>query len=188
MTTKDNALAFVGEIMTAYRAAMKVEGDALRAAIDCGKYLNLAKENVKAAKGKWLPWLKKNCPEISQQTASLYMRLAENKDKIAGEGVKTIRDADKMLRQPRDEEDETDDDAEDETDDETNNALLVGPQPASPDLVTLLKNVGPDEVVIALKQAAWRRDDVQKLVSMLRAELDATSPPSDAMLLKRRPV
>jgi hypothetical protein len=46
--TKDSALAFVGQIMTAYRAAMKVEGDALLAAIECGKYLNLAKENVKA--------------------------------------------------------------------------------------------------------------------------------------------
>ena len=109
--TKDNALAFVGQIMTAYRAAMKVEGDALRAAIDCGKYLNLAKENVIAAKGKWLSWCKKNCPEISQQTASLYMRLNAKKDQIAG--AKTIREADMMLRQPRDDDD--DNDAEDET-------------------------------------------------------------------------
>jgi hypothetical protein len=169
--TKDSALAFVGQIMTAYRAAMKVEGDALRAAIECGKYLNLAKENVKAANGKWEAWRKKNCPEISQQTASLYMRLAENKDEIGG--AKTIREADMMLRKPRDDEDdqdETDDDAED-TGDETNNALLVEPQPASPDLVALLKNVGADEVVTALHQAGWDAEKVKKLVSLLTASL-----------------
>jgi hypothetical protein len=165
---------------------MKVEGDALRAAIECGKYLNLAKENVKAAKGKWEAWRKKNCSEISQQTASLYMRLDANKDKI--EGVKTIREADKMLREPRGDQDETGDD---DGDDETNNALLVGSQPASPDLVSLLKNVGPDEVVTALKQADWARGDVEKLVSILKAQLDATPPTPEAAppagtIVKRR--
>jgi hypothetical protein len=169
--TKDSALPFVGQIMTAYRAAMKVEGDALRAAIECGKYLNLAKENVKAAKGKWEAWRKKNCPEISQQTASLYMRLDANKDKI--EGAKTIREADMMLRQPRDDEqdqDETDNDADE---DETNNALLVGN--GSPDLVMLLKNVGPDELVIALQQAGWDAEQVKKLASILTASLQPTA-------------
>jgi hypothetical protein len=166
--TKDSALAFVGQIMTAYRTAMKVEGDAQRAAIECGKYLNLAKENVKAAKGKWEAWRKKNCPEISQQTASLYIRLDASKDKI--EGVKTIREADKMLRQPRDDDhqDETDDDADD---DETNNVLLVESQPASPDLVSLRKNVGAHEVVTALHQAGWDAEKVKKLVSLLTASL-----------------
>jgi hypothetical protein len=177
---KDSALVFVGQIMTAYKAAMRVEGEALKAAIECGKYLNLAKENVKADKGKWLPWLKQNCPEISQQTASLYMRLAdpENLDKLVG--VKTIRDADKALRQPRDDDqddqDETDDDDDDKdaevADDKTNNALLVGN--GSPDLVVLLKNVGADEVVKALHDAEWARDDIEKLVSLLKATLDAT--------------
>jgi hypothetical protein len=157
------------------------EGDALKAAIECGKYLNLAKENVKATKGRWLSWCKKNCPEISQQTASLYMRLAEKKDKI--EGAKTIREADMMLRKPRDDgeddQDETDDDAGDADEDETNNALLA--RNGSPDLVVLLKNVGPDEVVTALHQAAWVRGDIEKLVSLLKATLDATPAPSAEM-------
>jgi hypothetical protein len=48
--SKDNALAFVGQIMTAYKAIMKAEGSALERAIECGKYLTLAKENVEEAK------------------------------------------------------------------------------------------------------------------------------------------
>jgi hypothetical protein len=182
---KDSALVFVGQIMTAYKAAMRVEGEALKAAIECGKYLNLAKENVKADKGKWLPWLKQNCPEISQQTASLYVRLAdpENLDKLVG--VKTIRDADKALRQSS--QDEGSDD-----DDETNNALLVEDEceevtalRASEDLVSLLKNVGPDEVATAIKQADWGVEDLRKLISLLTirtaqapaAGTSVTSPP-----------
>ena len=83
MKSDDKALSFVGQIMTAYKKAAKAESEALPHAIECGKFLNLAKENVKAAKGKWLPWLKENCPEIPQTTASLYMRLAEKQDAIA---------------------------------------------------------------------------------------------------------
>jgi hypothetical protein len=160
---KDSALVFVGQIMTAYKAAMRVEGEALKAAMECGKYLNLAKENVKADKGKWLPWLKQNCPEISQQTASLYMRLAdpENLDKLVG--VKTIRDADAALRKSSrddaggdDDGDSNSDDADDSDDNnaagQTNNALLKS-KPASPDLTELIKNTGVDEVGKALADA-----------------------------------
>jgi hypothetical protein len=169
---KDSALTFVGQIMTAYKAAMRVEGEALKAAIECGKYLNLAKENVKADKRKWLPWLKQNCPEISQQTASLYMRLAdpENLDKLVG--VKTIRDADKALRQSsrRDEDDDEgdDDDDTDDTDDETNNTLLVE-TPGSPDLKALMENCGVDEIGIALR-------DADKLEEVAIASIAKLSP------------
>jgi len=34
---KDNALSFVGQIMTAYNAVMKAEGQALKYAIECGE-------------------------------------------------------------------------------------------------------------------------------------------------------
>ena len=40
MTTKDSALAFVGQIMTAYKAAEKAGASALEAALECGSYLN----------------------------------------------------------------------------------------------------------------------------------------------------
>jgi hypothetical protein len=156
MTTKekkDSALVYVGQIMDAFKAAMRVEGEALIAAKECGHYLNLAKENVKADGGKWLSWLKKNCPGISQQTASLYMRLADPKNEEKSKGAKTIRDADKALRQPRDDQDDdADSDDARETEGETNNALLQN-QGASPDLRALLKNVGADELVNASNAA-----------------------------------
>src|SRR5262249_2031457 len=97
---KDNALSFVGQIMTAYKAIMKAEGSALKYAIECGQALKLAKENVESTKpkGKWLRWLAEHCPDIHRNTAALYMRLAENADKITD--YTSIREADMKLRQP----------------------------------------------------------------------------------------
>jgi hypothetical protein len=176
---KDSASVFVGDILRTYKAAMRVEGEALKAAMECGKYLNLAQENVKAdnggKKGKWLPWLKQNCPEISQQTASLYMRLAdpENLDKLVG--VKTIRDADAALRKPRDEDgggDGDSDDAgddDDNADDETNNALLKSKR-GPPDLKDLMENCGADEIIDNLE------DDADKLEEVAAASIVKLTP------------
>src|SRR5215471_21199314 len=93
-----SALSFVGQIQTEHKAVLKADGEALKHAIECGKYLNLAKENVLAAKpkGKWTKWREENITEISQQTASLYMRLAENEEAIAK--CTSIRQADELLR------------------------------------------------------------------------------------------
>ena len=79
----DSELSFVGQINTEYREACKAESNALQHAIKCGEYLTLAKENVKAEKGKWLPSLQPNCPEIPQTTASLYIeaRRKQRKDR-----------------------------------------------------------------------------------------------------------
>ena len=44
---------------------------------------------------KWGEWLKVNCPEIAQETASLYMRLAEHKKLVAK--AKSIREARDLL-------------------------------------------------------------------------------------------
>jgi hypothetical protein len=77
---KTSAASFVDPINAAYREVVKAESGALQHAIKCGEFLNLAKENLKADKGgKWSDWLKVNCPDIPQTTASLYMRLAKNK-------------------------------------------------------------------------------------------------------------
>src|SRR6516225_1909961 len=129
-----SALAFVGQIQTEHKAVLKADGEALKHAIECGKYLNLAKENVLAARGKWTKWREENIPEISQQTASLYMRLAENEDQAAK--CSSIRQADELLRalssnsrSSDKSEGEFDSDNADRPDDDaadaTNNALLV---------------------------------------------------------------
>jgi hypothetical protein len=172
---KDSALSFVGQIQTEHKAVLKADGEALKHAIECGKYLNLAKENVVAAKGKWGKWREENVPEISQQTASLYMRLAENEDQVAR--CTSIRQADELLRalssnsrSNSSDKSEADDEATDEADaDETNNALLVR-KGASPDLTTTLQNVGVDEVCTALTQA-WDRQQLDDLVKRLGEHL-----------------
>ena len=95
----DNALTFVGPIMDAYNAAEKAGANALRYALECGKHLNLAKENVEAAKGKWKSWREKNLKEVSEETERVYRRLAEAlaKKQDVFAKCKSIRDALKHL-------------------------------------------------------------------------------------------
>jgi hypothetical protein len=97
----NSASSYVDPINTEYREVVKAERAALPHAIKCGELLNLAKENVKAEKMKWGEWLKVNCPEIAQETASLYMRLAEHRAKVSE--AKSIREARELLpkAQPR---------------------------------------------------------------------------------------
>jgi hypothetical protein len=176
--SKDNsALSFIGQIQTEHKAVLKADGEALKHAIQCGKALNLAKENVLAAKGKWGQWREEHIPEISQQTASLYMRLAENEEAISV--CTSIRGADVALRKHRDpdDDDEADDVGDDEAGDEgdeTNNALLVR-KGASPDLTTTFLNVGVDEVCTALIDA-WDEDHIRQLCDRLHAHF--TKPES----------
>jgi hypothetical protein len=75
----DKALSFVGQINTTYDAAEKAGANALSSALECGKYLNLAKENVEevGGKGKWKKWRETNLPKVSEETERLYRRLAE---------------------------------------------------------------------------------------------------------------
>jgi hypothetical protein len=184
---KDSALSFIGQIQTEHKAVLKADGEALKHAIECGKALNLAKENVVATKGKWGKWREEHIPEISQQTASLYMRLAENEESIAE--CTSIREADVVLRVSRDSKpesdsdetgDETEDDAADEDeddDDQTNNALLKR-ELISANLMTIFKNVAPDEVFIALKDV-WEREQLVDLANQLTTYLKtlSTVPP-----------
>ena len=188
--SKDNALSFVGQIMTAYKAIMKAEGGALEHAIECGKYLALAKENVEEAKPKrkWSAWLAEHCPEIHQNTAALYMRLAENVEEIAD--CKSIREADMKLRQPRKRNPESDsdkpdndgdDDAGDEADDAADgNSQRVVRTPASLDLTATFLSVDVDEVCAALIDA-WDEQHIIELCNRLHAHFTKPAP------LKRQP-
>jgi hypothetical protein len=176
---KDNALAFIGQIRTEHKAVLKADGEALKHAIECGKALNLAKENVLAAKGKWTKWREEHIPEISQQTASLYMRLAENQEAVAE--CASIRDADLVLRvarsvtsKPDFNKTDADEAGDDEADGETNNALLV--RPGSSDLKATFQNVAVDEVCAALTQA-WDADQLRDLMTRVNAYLMSLGPP-----------
>ena len=182
MEPKDNALNFVGQIMKAYNAAEKARGTALKYAIECGEYLNLAKENVIAAKGKgkWKSWLKENCPDVHQTTAELYMRLAKNKAKI--KDCISVRDADLKLRQPRNatsntttsdnetaDTDETADADDEDADDDKSQRVVTTPQGGSPDLTAMLENSAVDEIGKALQ-------DADKLVEFATVAIAKMSP------------
>jgi hypothetical protein len=97
MANDDKALSFVGQIIAAYNAAEKAGASALTHALECGKYLNLAFENVETAtgKGKWKKWREANLRTVSEETERVYRRLADavaKKPDIFAK-CKTIRDA-----------------------------------------------------------------------------------------------
>jgi hypothetical protein len=97
-----SAASFVDLINTEYREIIKAESGALPHALKCGDYLNRAKESVKAEKKqKWSEWLELNCPDISQETASVYMRLDEFKDLIQKKKARTIAEAREIIRKER---------------------------------------------------------------------------------------
>jgi len=86
MTDLTKALSLVPEIKQAHEEAEKCQrtshGQALEYAIKAGDALNLAKEAV--GHGAFSIWRQQNLPHVPQTTASLYMRLAENKEKFRG--------------------------------------------------------------------------------------------------------
>src|SRR5262249_877958 len=84
MTDLIKPLSLVQEIKSAHEEAEKCQrsshGQALEYAIKAGDALILAKEAV--GHGAFSIWRQQNLPHIPQTTASLYMRLAEHKEKF----------------------------------------------------------------------------------------------------------
>jgi hypothetical protein len=102
--TGDRALSYVPKIIAAYDKVINSTKGSLDYAIQAGELLNSAKEAL-PKKGGWQRWLGHNLPNIPQTTASLYMRLAENKGVIdkqrvasaIDEGRLSIRAAAKLI-------------------------------------------------------------------------------------------
>ena len=90
--------ALAEEINQEIRRADESWRDAVGHAIRAGELLTEAKGLVKH--GEWLPWVSTNF-HGSERTASLYMRLAANRQTVAD--LPTVRDAVAMLTKPRDE-------------------------------------------------------------------------------------
>jgi hypothetical protein len=61
------------------RGVVKGAADAVKAAMDAGDALILAKEKV--GHGDWMLWLEKNCA-LSDRTARVYMQLAQGREII----------------------------------------------------------------------------------------------------------
>src|SRR6516165_12556678 len=154
MTTQSSASAFIEQIKTEYRAVVEAEKSALPHAIKCGEFLKLAKENLKAERGgNWSDWLSVNCPEIAQETASLYMRLAEHKSKVGK--AKSIREARELLpkAKPRGREPEI------------SNAVTNSTDPA-----VVLQATDAGEIIANIQ------DDADKLEEIAKASIVRLSP------------
>jgi hypothetical protein len=189
----NSAASFVDPINAQYREVVKAEKSALPHAIKCGELLNLAKENVKTEKMKWGEWLKVNCPDIAQETASLYTRLAEHKSKVSK--AKSIREARELLpkAKPRGREREP----------EISNAVTNSTDPAvvlqATDAGEIIANIQddadkleeiakasivkltPDKVCVALTKA-WSAEQLRDLITRVNtylATLASAPPPRD---------
>jgi hypothetical protein len=156
MTIQSSASSFIEQIKTEYRAVVEAEKSALPHAIKCGEFLKLAKENLKAERGgNWSDWLGVNCPEIAQETASLYMRLAEHKAKVGK--AKSIREARELLpkAKPRGRKEGP----------EISNTVTNSTDPA-----VVLQATGADEIIANIQ------DDTDKLEEVAKASIAKLSP------------
>jgi hypothetical protein len=97
-------------INTEHKAVVEANQTSLQHAIAAGQMLRACKDSM--PHGEWIDWLAKNCPDISERTAQLYMKLAKNEDKLeaaADENRNTVADlslrgAAKLLAEPQTEE------------------------------------------------------------------------------------
>jgi hypothetical protein len=84
------AVSYVPQIRTAHDAYVKNGQDALTKAVEAGRFLTEAKEVVKKSGLSWTEWRGHHFPKIPQTTASLYMRLYENRDGLTSNGVANL--------------------------------------------------------------------------------------------------
>ena len=140
---------------------------------------------------KWGEWLKVNCPDIAQETASLYMRLAEHKSKVSK--AKSIREARELLpkAKPRGREPEISNAVTNSTDPavvlQATDAgeIIANIQDDADKLEEIAKasivKLTPDKVCVALTKA-WSADQLRDLitrVSTYLATLTGAPPPRD---------
>ncbi|HET8920930.1 MAG TPA: DUF3102 domain-containing protein [Xanthobacteraceae bacterium] len=177
MTEEPRSLKqLASEINRAYQQIIDGEKKSIEYATEIGEMLIAAKKQH-GEHGKWLDWLKAECPNIAETTATLYMRIAKNGDKLAAEAEAngqrvadlTIRGAARLLAKPKNDGAPRSSRSRTKASDEPVQSAV------SPDLPSLLMNVGADELVTALRQAKWDGEEVKKLVSILTASLQSTA-------------
>src|SRR5262249_54232190 len=162
-----SAASFIDQIKAEYREVVKAETGALPHAIRCGEFLKLAKENLKAERGgSWKDWLETNCPEIAQETASLYVQLADHKAKVSK--AKSIREARALLPKqasrgnPKPDADKPAGGLDPYNDKPNKSSVAIENHQ--------LADLEADELCTMLK-AAWEDDDLRKLVKLISDHL-----------------
>jgi Protein of unknown function (DUF3102) len=171
------AQSLVPQIKQAHDALAEAETkgfrQSLELAIELGVLLNLAHEAV--YHGHWETWFTAQGFNFSRRSATRYMRLAKEREKLeaeanwprvakmAAEGELSIRSAEALLKP--------------EKATAAPKATAAKRTAGSPDLVTLLKGEGPDVIKTALKQA----DKFDELAA-------AVAPPFDRQLKNCSPM
>lgn len=210
------AASLIPQIIVEHEAITSVVGKAYQTALEhgikCGEFLTLAKETVTKAKLSWQAWLIKNLP-FPQTTASLYMRLYENREFLAGIssnvllgapgsgwGDFSIRRANELIkakayqeRTPEEKKKAEEKEAKAKATKERNEADKAGvaapDKSGSIDLEDLLPNSGPDEVFDVIKDS-WLEEDLTALAKLLAdhlAKLKVPSPKAPDDPIRRLP-
>jgi hypothetical protein len=186
------ALADFMEMQNAFKETLTAfEANRVPYVIRIGDTFLAAKETVKKHGGDWKVMQVAICEDLgfSVRTAHDYMRLAEPEHRDLSQSSASIADALKKIAakrkadgtkrkspKPRSKPARA---AEDERRDDDQLPNNVGS--AAPDLTEHLRNVGPDEVLVALKDADWTRDDLRQLRRGIDEMLgDAPEPSAEA--------
>jgi hypothetical protein len=98
MSSEIDLIALAQKINEFHHAAESAFSSALNHAKAAGMFLQEAKNRL--PHGQWLRWLKTNCPEIKERTATNYMRIAKDWGSLPPE-VGTIQGALKYLTPPK---------------------------------------------------------------------------------------
>jgi hypothetical protein len=170
----------VALIKTEYAAITEADRSNLQRALKVGEMLVDLKPRV-AKHGEWQLWLRNHCPKISIETANLYMRFANNLEKLEqAAAAKSVTLTDLTITQARE--------------------LLAKPKPATDDKAKAAKaavepaidpkpaSLPPDEVIRELDagelfdilMVVYQPDDLVQLTTRLAAHLRMTLTPSAA--------
>jgi hypothetical protein len=119
----DNYLSdLAARINAEHEAAVVAIKRGIEHSIAAGELLLEAK--AKVGHGNWLPWLKANCPTVSERTAQLYMRLARHREELSKSATVadlTMKAALELLHDGA-----SDDDIEPDDDDDTRRIQQLG--------------------------------------------------------------
>ena len=182
-------------INEAHKEVVTAQQTSLQHAITAGTTLRACKDTI--PHGEWTEWLEKNCPDISEETARLYMRLADpkNADKLEeaaeqnGNAVAdlSVRGAAKLLAKPRTEEQK----AKAKTaaaNKAANKANHEAHAVARASIEDQVKALAPDEVFNALRDAHWEIEKLRELANLLNAHLKKLTELDIPTALQRTPM
>ena len=193
------ALSFVPQIKQAHAALAEAEAkgfqQSLALVIELDVLLNLAHETV--YHGHWETWFKEQAFAFSRRSATRYMRLAKERErledernwprvaKMAAEGELSIRAAEELLKPEQSEADKAKADADAAATKAAREAAKAAEAEAakaamkSRDLAVVLEDKAPDELLLALGSDKEKKDE------LLKQQLKSLSPYSLAEFLAK---